>query len=278
MSRVQVPLHIARLVTRLVVDYFTSRRIVVDYFSYAARPGASARRAAHRRLLRLRRASECPGMSHGLLRVSSSTTSPTRRVRVPRHVARLVARLLVNYFTSCVSSSTTLPTPRVQMPRHVTRLVAWLIVEYFALRRLVVDYFVYAVRPAASARRRPCAVSSLDFLSVGRTGSHRVPSHCISRCDYSSSGLHWLYYSYVVHPDASSRCSNSLRSVALALIVCPVTASRGTTTRRSVAPALLHLCRASRRVVSPVDFSSVGRTGSCGAPNHFVSRLDFTVA
>jgi hypothetical protein len=228
MSRVQVPLHIARLVTRLVVDYFTSRRIVVDYFSYVARPGASARCAARRRLLRLRRASECPGMSHGLLRVSSSTTLPMRRVRVPRHVARLVARLLVNYFTSCVSSSTTLPTPRVRMPRHVTRLVAWLVVEYFALRRLIVDYFAYAVRPAASARRRPCAVSPLDFLSVGRTGSHRVPGHCISRpdCTVSTTPMscirthclaarllfdrsHWL-----------SSCARSLRLAARLLVVC----------------------------------------------------------
>jgi hypothetical protein len=45
-----VPQHIARLVTRLVaplvVDYFAPRRLVVDYFTYAARPGASARRAA----------------------------------------------------------------------------------------------------------------------------------------------------------------------------------------------------------------------------------------
>jgi hypothetical protein len=42
---------------RLVVDYFASRRLVVDYFAYAARPGASVRRAARhvarRRLLRL---------------------------------------------------------------------------------------------------------------------------------------------------------------------------------------------------------------------------------
>jgi hypothetical protein len=46
-----VPRHVARLVTQLVatllVDYSTSRRLVVDYFAYAARPGASARRAAH---------------------------------------------------------------------------------------------------------------------------------------------------------------------------------------------------------------------------------------
>jgi hypothetical protein len=60
-----VPRHVARLVTRLVIDYF----------AYAARLGASARRAAHR---------------------LSSTTSPTLRDRVPQHVARLVALLVVD--------------------------------------------------------------------------------------------------------------------------------------------------------------------------------------
>jgi hypothetical protein len=39
-----VPRHITRLVTRLVaplvVDYSASRRLVVDYFAYAACPGA----------------------------------------------------------------------------------------------------------------------------------------------------------------------------------------------------------------------------------------------
>jgi hypothetical protein len=69
--------HVARLVTRLVVDYFASRRLVVDYFAYAARPGVSALRAARqvahrrllrlaqarRRLLRLRRAFGCLGTS-----------------------------------------------------------------------------------------------------------------------------------------------------------------------------------------------------------------------
>jgi hypothetical protein len=46
-----------RLVTRLVVDYFALRSLVIDYFTYATRPVASARRAAcrvtHHRLLRL---------------------------------------------------------------------------------------------------------------------------------------------------------------------------------------------------------------------------------
>jgi hypothetical protein len=115
-SRVRVPRHVAWL----VVEYFAScrlvvttsptpcirvPRLVVDYFAYAARLGASARRAArraaHLRLLRLRRASRCLdtscGSSRGSSRRSSSTTSPPPRVRVPRHVARLVTRLVVYY-------------------------------------------------------------------------------------------------------------------------------------------------------------------------------------
>jgi hypothetical protein len=79
-----VPRHVARLVTRLVallvIDFSISRRLIVDYFAYAACPGA-------------------------------------------QHVARLV-----------------------------TRLVEPLVVDNTS-RRLVVDYFAYAVRPGASARR-----------------------------------------------------------------------------------------------------------------------------
>jgi hypothetical protein len=86
---VRVPRHVARLVTRLVVDYFT----------YVARPDASARRvarhAARRRLLQLRRAYGCLGMSRGSSRClshrSSSTTSFMPHVRYLRHVAWLVA-------------------------------------------------------------------------------------------------------------------------------------------------------------------------------------------
>jgi hypothetical protein len=50
----------------------------------------------------LRRASWCHSTSRGSSRSSSSTTSPTPRVRVPRHVARLVTRLVVDYFTYAV--------------------------------------------------------------------------------------------------------------------------------------------------------------------------------
>jgi hypothetical protein len=62
MPRVRVPQHVARLFTRLVVDYF----------AYTTRSGALARRA--------------------------STILSTLRVRVPRHVARLVMQLIVDYF------------------------------------------------------------------------------------------------------------------------------------------------------------------------------------
>jgi hypothetical protein len=185
--RVRVP----RLVAWLVVDYFASRRLVIDYFTYDARPGASARCAARRaarrrllhltqarrRLLRLRRASGCLGTSRGSS-CRSSSTSTTPRIWVPRHVTRLVMRLVVDYFaytarlgasarrmarraarrqllhlrhtsgchsssrgSSCRSSSTTSPTPRIRVPRLVALLVAPLVVDYFASCRLVVNYF-----------------------------------------------------------------------------------------------------------------------------------------
>jgi hypothetical protein len=157
-------------------------QLVVDYFAYAARPGASARRtarhAARRPLLQLPRASGCLSMSRGsscgTLHRLSSTTSPTLRVRVPRHVARLVTPLVIDYFayatrpgasacrrllrlrrtSGCLgtsrgssrgSSSTTSTTPRVRVPRQVV----WLLTRLVA--PLVVDYFTYAARLGASA-------------------------------------------------------------------------------------------------------------------------------
>jgi hypothetical protein len=70
----------------------------------------AARHAARRRLVRLLRASGCLGTSRG----SSSTTSTTPRVWVPRHitwlVTRLVAPLVVDFFAYAARL----------MPRHVT--------------------------------------------------------------------------------------------------------------------------------------------------------------
>jgi hypothetical protein len=172
--RVQVP----RLVTRLVIDYF----------DYAAHPGASARRAARRRLLRLCRASGCLGTS----RSSSLTTSTTPHVQVPRHVARLVTRrvalLVIDYSayaarpgasacrtarhaarhanrrrllrlrrvsgclgTSCDSSR---GLSRLSSPTTSPTPRVW-VPRYVArlVTRLVVDYFHYDARSGASACR-----------------------------------------------------------------------------------------------------------------------------
>jgi hypothetical protein len=90
------------------------------------------------------------------------------------------------------------------------------------------------------------AISPLDFSSVGRTGSRRAPGHCVSQRDYSSSGLHRLYCTYVVHPDALSRRPTSPQSVALALAVCPVIPLCVVTTRLVAATDILHLRHASR--------------------------------
>jgi hypothetical protein len=167
-----VPRHVARLVTRLVVDYF----------AYIARPSATARRAAHRtvrrRLLRLRRASRCLGTSR---RSSSTTLSRTGSSSSTSPRAN--------------SSSTTSPTPRVRVPRHVARLV----VDYFASRRLVVDYFSYAARPGASARhtarhaacRRLLRASRLRLAAtLALLQSRRASRLLVSR-------QHWLYFEYV---------------------------------------------------------------------------------
>jgi hypothetical protein len=58
---------------------------------------------------------------------------------VPRHVARLVARLVVDYFTS-----------RSLVVDYFTSLS--LVVDYFASCRLVVDYFAYVACSSASVR------------------------------------------------------------------------------------------------------------------------------
>jgi hypothetical protein len=112
----------------------------------------------------------------------------------------------------CGSSSTTSPTPRVRVPRHSARLI----VDYFASRKLVVIHFAYDVRFGVSAplaaRRRPRAISLLNFSSIGCTGTRHAPDHSVSRLDYSVPGRrdfdlrpHWLYFSHVVCRDYFSR-------------------------------------------------------------------------
>jgi hypothetical protein len=197
-SRVRVPRHFARLVTRLVapliVDYSASRRLIVDYFASTARPGASARRAAchaarraarrrllcltqarrrllrlaqaRRRLLRLRRASGCLGMSRGssrgLSRCSSSTTPP----RVG-------------------SSSTTSPTPCVWVPQHV----AWLIARRRLLRVTQARRTARcAARPRLLHLRRASGCLGTSRGS-SRGSSSTTPCAATSFCGHSGSTL-----------------------------------------------------------------------------------------
>jgi hypothetical protein len=193
--------------------------LVVDHFAYVARPGASARRAARhaahraarcwllglaqarRRLLRLRRASGClgtsRGSSRGLSHCSSSTTPPhagSSSTTPPRAARR---RLL-------------LPPPRVRVPRHVvrlvTRLVAPLVVDYSASRRLVVDYFAYAARLCASARRAAHLSSSITPPRAGSSSTTSPPPRVRPLVvDYSASRrLVVDYFASVAHPGASA--------------------------------------------------------------------------
>jgi hypothetical protein len=181
---VRVPRHVAWLISPLVIDYSTSRRLVIDYFAYAARLGALACRVAHLaarrqllrlaqalcRLLRLRRTSGCLGTSRGSSRGMSHDSSSTTPPRADL-------------------SSTTLPTSRDRVPRHVVLLVV----------PLVVDYFAYVVRPGASARRAArhtahrrllCAPRLFFAATLALLQPRRASRLPVSR-------QHWLYFEYV---------------------------------------------------------------------------------
>jgi hypothetical protein len=203
---------VTRLVVPLVIDYSASRRLVVDYFAFAARLGASARRAtchaarraarrrllrlaqARRRLLRLRRVSGCLGTSRGLSRGSScrsSSTTPGSSSTTPG------------------SSSTTSPPSRAWVPRHVarlvTRLIAPLIVDYSGL---FVNYFAYTAQPAASARRAARRVArrvARRAVSSSTTPAPRLRLAAtlallqpLRAWWLLFSRQHWLYFEYTM--------------------------------------------------------------------------------
>jgi hypothetical protein len=210
MSCVRVPRHVTRL--------------VVDFFAYAARPGASTHRVARRRLLRLRRASRCLGTSHGSSRGSSrrslSTTSPKPRVSgvsgaSARRAARDAARrrlLRLRRASGCLdtsrgSLSTSSPTSRVRVPRHVARLV--------------IDYFAYTVRPGASAprtaHRAARRTARRRLLRLRRASRCLGTSRGLSRGSSSTTSptpgvrvprhvarLIVDYFDYAAHPGASA--------------------------------------------------------------------------
>jgi hypothetical protein len=186
----RVPRHVTRLVTRLVVDCYTyaacpgasaprvarrtaRTRLVVDYFTYAARPAVSARRAARRR----------PRVVSPL---NFSSVGCTGSRRVP------------SYSASRLDYSS------------------------FGLHRL---YCAYVVHPDASSRRSTSRRSVALALAVRPvTASHGVTT---SRPDCTGSTAPM--------PCIRTRrldASTSHRSVALALAMRLVTTSGGATTHR----------------------------------------------
>jgi hypothetical protein len=144
-------------------------RLVVDYFAHAARPGASARRAARCHLLRPRHASGSLSTSHGSSRGSSSTTTPRAYCHRLLHLCRASGCLGMSRGLSCGLSSTTSPMLRVRVSRHIGRLV--------------VDYFADAARPGASARHAARRATPRRLLHLchasGCLGTSRGP--CVAR-------------------------------------------------------------------------------------------------
>jgi hypothetical protein len=205
MPRIRVPRHVTRLVAPLIVDYFASCRLVLDYFDYAAHPGASAHRAArhvarraarhaacratHRRLLRLaparhrllrlHLASGCLGMSRSSSRGSSRRSSPGS-----------LRRSSATTSPRAGSSSTTSTTPRVRVPRHVARLVMWLIAPLVTrlVAPLLVDYVAYAARPGAFARRAARQAARCRLLRLEQAHRRLLRLRRASGCFGTSRG------------------------------------------------------------------------------------------
>jgi hypothetical protein len=176
-----------RLAVRLLVV-----RIAPALHAYDVHPDAPSRRSTSRRSVAMALVVR-PGTASrdATTRRPNCTDTTAPMLCIPtRHLA---ARLLVgrsHWLSSCV-----------QTLRLAPRLLVVRIAP--ALLRLC----------RASGR----TISPLNFSLVGRTSSRRVSGHCVSRRDYLSSGLHRLYCSYVVYPDALSRRSTFRQSVALAL-------------------------------------------------------------
>jgi hypothetical protein len=162
---------------RLVVDYLASAKRPGASTRRASRH--AARRAARRRilrlaqarhrLLRLRRASGCLSTSRGPSRGSSRRSSSTTPPRAGSSLTTPSRR----------SPSTTSPTPRVRVPRHVARLVTRLVVDYsvrcdFVLRPRWL-YFRHALRRDYLSRGNTGSISSTPRVattsSLGRITS-----------------------------------------------------------------------------------------------------------
>jgi hypothetical protein len=157
---------------------------------------------------------------------------------------------------SCISSTQLRRAPRVLI---------------FRLQRL---YLNYVARPCASAPRAARRRLLRCAVACGRNGSTPITLCATVTSSRDRTG------STSTLPCTVTTCHLAARALrqprrAPWLLASDLSSS---TTCRLVALALLYLCRASGRDVSPLDFSSVGHTGSHRALGHSVSRLDFVAA
>jgi hypothetical protein len=133
-------------------------------------------------------------------------------------------------------------------------------------------------------------VSTLDFSSVGRTSSRRVPGHSVVRRDYPSRGRNGYtsptlrvpvprHIAWLVIDHAPSRRSTSRRSVAPALDVCPVIPLCVVTTRLAVATDILRLRYASGCLdTSRGSSSTTSTTPRVRVPRHVARLVKWLVA
>jgi hypothetical protein len=266
-----------------------SRRLVVDYFAYAARPGALARHAArHAARCRLpRRASGCLGTSRGSSHGSSSTTSPhagwsstsspTPSVRVFRHVARLVTRLFVDYFTYTMRPVALTRRAACRVSHHRQLRLAQARRRLLRLRRtsrlldtsrgssrasssttsprrLIVDYVSYAARPGASAR--PAAHHAGSLSTTSPTPRVRVPRHVAQLITCFVAPLVVDYFAYTACPGASARRVAHLTARHRLLRLCRASGCLGTSHGSSRGSLSTTPCAAT---------SSCGHAGSTSA-------------
>jgi hypothetical protein len=190
---------VTQLVAPLIVDYSASRRYVVDYFAYTTRLG-------------------CLATSHGSSLVvdyfayAARPGASARRAarRVAHYAARHAARHATRRRLLCLA----------QARRRLLHLrCAFGFLGTSPGSSLVVDYFAYAVRPGASARRAARRVARYAARHAARRAARRrllylAQAHHrllhlrrASGCLGTSPGSSLVvdYFSYTARPGASAR-------------------------------------------------------------------------
>jgi hypothetical protein len=277
-----VPRHVARLVVdystsrRLVFDNSASRRLVVDNFASAARPGASARRAARhadrraarRRLLRLRRVSGCLGTSRDsslVVDYFAYSTRPSATARlVAHHGARRATRrrlLRLRRASGCLGTS------RGSSRRSSHRSSS-------TTPRRVGSSSTTPPRLGSSSTTPPRAGSSLTTSPPPRVWVARHVARLVTRLVVDYSASHRLvvdYFASTMRPGASARraARHADRRAARRRLCCGESRSfrsrtmRGDKSSRTKTKTKTQDERQPKALYSTVDFSKVDPLYKC---------------